>query len=1015
MKADLPVETIGVKNDDVRDFPRARRAEIAASPGKISFTLIESLDRLSKKFNPAPDGSVITTGLTQLSKGVFALATFDTGSGVAAVLGEIGALFDALSSKQAIVLGVMKDGIAQGTLVTKEVFEKGGTTALTRSQIHLGWPDGFGLLFFDGDGVNDLPTRLPALYPPLADAAMLVRPSASGSVVNTATGKALSESEHCFVVIDDPAQSKACLNALMRLAWVKGTGKSGGRLELKKNGHVMPKGPIDAAVGAAERLVYEGAAEIHPRLITLPRKSHVVGGRGILCAADLVAYADLHAPEAQYKELIEAAKREPDFVALRQEVMAAYRADHIERGVSRGEPREKVEKTFDKLVRARGKQKGDRLWKELSPHHTFYRDRGEAFSGLDILADPMKFHKAVCADPIEGMDYQTTNCGWIVITSERINIYSQAHGGAFAYFIKMPADLLFQTQMKQVHEAMASSSAASSTSSSMSSSSSSSPPPLSAPAVTVVDNPMNKLQPFAEIAELMLEQVREQGEDLLFVADKKGVEHLWWYSDGLWSLVLEPETLLNLQIEITLRDNGLRKFSFAKFIAEARRYIERSPDIRSSTPIVWDDHGKVSTRSGLIDPVTLKIEPLKKEDYATWRIEIDYDPEAVCPLWEELLSDYFIDHTPEEKAKSITLLQDILGTTLIDRLPKALKVALVLWGASDTGKSQLLRILSGLTSNKPISTPLSEINKTHGLEEFTRRAPWVLDEAFNLSDWHLSDRVKAIISRETLSINVKNHPLLTMPINAPALWGTNHSPTFKENTEAILNRLKIVPLKRVFKKGEYVGVAAKARKINPAWEPSDLILAREKAGLLQWALIGLQRALKRGNFVNTAEGTAALDAMRLESNPVSGFVDDCILFDPEKMMSTADFCAAFTGWREASHGGEKITLGRNIIGKNLVALAHPRIGQDKNVFKEETGRRYYMGITFNKEGAAHFNEVRKHEYYHPKWVTQGTSQTAKDAIRAIPDKWRDHPAVRRNAGRHPNGGHPGRGRRLAEP
>ena len=49
-------------------------------------------------------------------------------------------LFDALSLKQAIVLGVMKDGIAQGTLVTKEVFEKGGTMALTRSQIHLGWP-----------------------------------------------------------------------------------------------------------------------------------------------------------------------------------------------------------------------------------------------------------------------------------------------------------------------------------------------------------------------------------------------------------------------------------------------------------------------------------------------------------------------------------------------------------------------------------------------------------------------------------------------------------------------------------------------------------------------------------------------------------------------------------------------------------------------------------------------------------------------------------------------------------
>ena len=112
--------------------------------------------------------------------------------------------------------------------------------------------------------------------------------------------------------------------------------------------------------------------------------------------------------------------------------------------MARGEPREKVEKTFDKMVRARGKQKGDRLWKELSPHHTLYRDKGEAFSGLDILANPMAFHKTVCADPIEGMDYQTTNCGYILITAEQINIYSQAHGGGYAYFIKRPPVCCFR-------------------------------------------------------------------------------------------------------------------------------------------------------------------------------------------------------------------------------------------------------------------------------------------------------------------------------------------------------------------------------------------------------------------------------------------------------------------------------------------------------------------------------------------------------------------------------------------
>ena len=115
----------------------------------------------------------------------------------------------------------MKDGIAQGTIVTVEEFEKGGTTALTRSHMHLGWPPGLGLLFFDGDGVTDLPTRLPELYPPLADAAMLVRPSSSASVADPKTGKALSESEHCFVVIEIHQNRGPRLYSLLRPAWVR--------------------------------------------------------------------------------------------------------------------------------------------------------------------------------------------------------------------------------------------------------------------------------------------------------------------------------------------------------------------------------------------------------------------------------------------------------------------------------------------------------------------------------------------------------------------------------------------------------------------------------------------------------------------------------------------------------------------------------------------------------------------------------------------------------------------------
>ena len=507
------------------------------------------------------------------------------------------------------------------------------------------------------------------------------------------------------------------------------------------------------------------------------------------------------------------------------------------------------------------------------------------------------------------------------------------------------------------------------------------------------DNSRNRLRPYAEVAEELLRRMRARDEDMLIAADDKGVEHTWLYRDGLWSLTLKPGPRLESQIEGLLQELKFRWFSTSRFVAEARMHIERSPSVRAQDQIVWDNHGKVPTRSGLIDPVTLTVEPLKKEHYATWRLEVDYDPTAACPLWLELLGDYFHDQPADEREKRIMLLQDFNGTMLIDALPKSLKRGLVLLGASDTGKSVVLRVLSGLSTDKPISTPLSEISGPHGLQEFMRRAPWVLDEAFDIGVWHLSARVKAIIAREPLSINPKNNPLITMRINAPCLWGTNHPPTFKENTDAIVNRLLILKLKRVFAKGERVGVAAKAKAINPAWEPFDLILDREKPGLLNWALIGLQRVLNRGNFVNTAEGEAALDEMRLDANPVGGFIRDCIRFDPEAMMSTMDFFAAFRGWRQETHGDEKVRLSPSFVGKNLAALSHPRIGQDKKAFREEDGRRFYIGIALTTEGCAHFDAAAAERYRWPEGPLKRMSVSSKEVRRSIPDKWLEHPEV----------------------
>ena len=48
------------------------------------------------------------------------------------------------------------DGTTEGPITTKARHAKGGTDAIPRTIEYFGWPDGPGLLLFDGDDIDGL-------------------------------------------------------------------------------------------------------------------------------------------------------------------------------------------------------------------------------------------------------------------------------------------------------------------------------------------------------------------------------------------------------------------------------------------------------------------------------------------------------------------------------------------------------------------------------------------------------------------------------------------------------------------------------------------------------------------------------------------------------------------------------------------------------------------------------------------------------------------------------------------
>jgi P4 family phage/plasmid primase-like protien len=399
----------------------------------------------------------------------------------------------------------------------------------------------------------------------------------------------------------------------------------------------------------------------------------------------------------------------------------------------------------------------------------------------------------------------------------------------------------------------------------------------------------------------------------------------------------------------------------------------------------------VPTASGLVHPRTGKLSPAEPAHYATWRCVHRYEATADCPLWLEMVGDVFADREPDLRAAYVDLLQELAGAGLLDAKSKALSKALVLWGGQDSGKSGLIEVISGLFGDEVNTTSLTSLDGNHGTMGFIKRRPWVLYEAFNQNVWHLSSSVKTIISGEPIAINIKNGPILSQRFRAPILWATNHAPQFREATRAIVDRMVILQCRRTFEQDNPSGVALKAHRLGFTG-PAELVLATEMEGVLAWALQGLRRALERGSFNVPAEAVAVGHQVRLDSNIVAEFVEDCIDFDPDAMISTADFAAAHSSWWVEHKGEDSRMPSGDSVAKALRSLGDPRIAADR-VELRDMRKRYYAGIVLNEEGKLHWKNAVTADRFIRLGKTASTTDAASDPFRTIPRDWGDRRAV----------------------
>ena len=122
----------------------------------------------------------------------------------------------------------------------------------------------------------------------------------------------------------------------------------------------------------------------------------------------------------------------------------------------------------------------------------------------------------------------------------------------------------------------------------------------------------------------LLNAIAERGERILY-------EGTWLhrYRSGLWERLFPDLAKAWLNAEIQSGCEAIEVIPTTHLRSETRGWIEAVQGLKHDA-VPWDRHGGIATRSGLFDLMTMQIRPLQPEDYATRRVEAEYEPKARC-------------------------------------------------------------------------------------------------------------------------------------------------------------------------------------------------------------------------------------------------------------------------------------------------------------------------------------------------------------------------------------------------
>lgn len=304
----------------------------------------------------------------------------------------------------------------------------------------------------------------------------------------------------------------------------------------------------------------------------------------------------------------------------------------------------------------------------------------------------------------------------------------------------------------------------------------------------------------------------------------------------------------------------------------------------------------INLENGMFNLSTGKLEDHNRELYFTSQLPFAYDAKAKCPTWTKFLrqtlrtSDGAIFDAP-----LIRVLQEAFGYSLTAET--GYRVSFWLVGASGTGKSTLLNVLTALAGDSYTTIDLDFL----GMNEY-QLADVVGKRVVTFTEPSVGQVLndgayKRLVSQDVIRARLAyGDPFNFVPVCK--VWGAmNSTPRVTDRSDAVFNRVIIIPMDTV---------------IPDEHRDPYLIdkLLEELPGIFNWSLQGLKRLKQERGFSRSSAVTNARKEFRAENDTEAAFLEDWFDRDPAGQIRARELYTAYKDW--CAHNGYRPKSERSV-------------------------------------------------------------------------------------------------------